>query len=49
MTDGLVMDMANLMAMRFGAFEFPVNPAELKVAHRALPVSYTHLTLPTKA
>lgn len=36
MTDGLVMDMANLMAMRFGAFEFPVNPAELKVAHRAL-------------
>ena len=47
MTDGLVMDMANLMAMRFGAFEFPVNPAELKVAHG--PVSYTHLTLPTIA
>ena len=28
--------MANLMSMRFGTFEFPFNPAELKVAHRAL-------------
>lgn len=30
------MDMTNLMSMRFGAFEFPFNPAELKVTHKAL-------------